>query len=134
MASYKTAFGSFLKQEDLQGREVRVVVEYVAIEEIKSEDGKEKKLVAHFVGKDKGLVLNRTTCESLEAITGTDDTDHWQGAAIVLYVDPTVKFGPKTVGGIRVKAPAARPAAVPPPPPQSREPGEDDITADDIGF
>jgi hypothetical protein len=111
MASYKTAFGSFLKQEDLQGREVRVVIESVAIEELKTDDGKEKKLVAHFVGKDKGLVLNRTTCETLEAITGTDDYDHWVDTPVVLFVDPTVKFGPKTVGGIRIKS-TARPAPV----------------------
>lgn len=131
MASYKTAFGSFLKQEDLQGREVRVVIESVSLEEIKNEDGKEKKLVARFTGKDKGLVLNRTTCESLEAITGTDDYDHWGGTPIVLFVDPTVKFGPKTVGGIRIKAPKApaRPAPV-----QEREPGSDDLSAEDIGF
>lgn len=134
MASYKTAFGSFLKQEDLLGREVRVVVESVTLEDIKTDDGKEKKLVAHFTGKEKGLVLNRTTCEALEAITGTDDTDHWTGTPVVLFVDPTVKFGGKTVGGLRIKSIPSRPVPVAPPPPPAREPGSDDVTADDIGF
>lgn len=131
MASYKTAFGSFLKQEDLQGREVAVVIERVSLEEIKNDDGKEKKLVAHFAGKDKGLVLNRTTCETLEQITGTDDTDRWGGTTIVLYVDPTVKFGAKTVGGIRVRGVQQRQA---PPTPPVNELGSPTITADDIPF
>lgn len=124
MASYKAAFGSFLKKEDLQGREVAVVIERISLEEIKTDDGKEKKLVAHFAGKEKGLVLNRTTCEAIEAITGSDDTDQWAGATVVLYEDPTVKFGPKTVGGIRVKATRA---------PIRREPIEP-ITEDSIPF
>lgn len=133
MASYKTAFGSFLKQEDLQGREASAVIEYVGIEEIKGDDGKERKLVAHFVGKEKGLVMNRTTCEAMEAISGTDDYDHWAGVVVVLFVDPTVKFGHKTVGGIRVKAPSVRAAAPPPPPPPSRE-DVASVTDDDIPF
>lgn len=123
MASYKAAFGSFLKKEDLQGREVAVVIERISLESIKNDEGTEKKLVAHFAGKDKGLVLNRTTCETLEAITGTDDTDRWGGVTVVLYEDPTVKFGPKTVGGIRIRGLQA------PPPPQPAS-----VTADDIPF
>ena len=75
MPSYKSAFGSFLKQEDLQGRAVKAVIGSVGLDDVKDTDsGKtEKKLVMHFVGKDKALILNRTNCESLEAIVGTDD-------------------------------------------------------------
>jgi hypothetical protein len=135
VASYKTAFGSLLKQEDLQGREVRAVVDHVSMEEIKTDDGKERKLVAHFAGKDKGLVLNRTTCEALEAMTGTDDVDYWAGTPVILYVDPTVKFGTKVVGGIRLKAPGARPAppTQAPSPPPLRE-NAAPVSDDDIPF
>ena len=67
MPSYKTVFGSFLKQEDLQGKAVRAVIGSVVMDDVKDNDsGKtEKKLVMHFVGKDKALILNRTNCEAL---------------------------------------------------------------------
>ena len=130
--SYKNAFGSFLKQEDLQGKTPRVVIASVEMEDVKDNDsGKtEKKLIAHFVGKDKALILNRTNCETLEDITGTDDYASWTGHAVVLWTDPTVKFGGKTVGGLRIRAVQA--AAPPPPPPPPREVGEDD--GDSIPF
>lgn len=141
MPSYKTAFGSYLKTDDLQGRPVKVVIESVGMEEVKGEDGKENKLIVRFHGKDKGLILNRTNCELLEQITGSDDYDGWVGATVVLY-PTTTRFGSKTVPCLRIKqmpvaapVPAARPvarAATATP----REPGGDDeeLTADDIGF
>lgn len=116
MPSYKTAFGNFLKAEDLQGRAVRVVIEEVTIEELKNDDGKEKKLVAHFAGKDKALILNRTNCELLEGICGTDDYGAWAGHQIVVY-PTTTKFGAKTVPCLRVRAPQAATPPPPPPPP-----------------
>lgn len=125
MPSYKTAFGSFLKTEDLQGRPVRVVIEAVQIEELKGEDGTEKKLVMHFVGKDKGFILNRTNCESLEAICGTDDYAGWAGHTVVLY-PTTTKFGVKTVPCLRIRANQAAPPP-PPPPPVSDDLGDDPI-------
>jgi hypothetical protein len=54
---------------------------------------------------DKPLVLNSTNIQLIEAITGSDDTDNWSGKQIVLYDDPTVSFGGKITGGIRVRAP-----------------------------
>ncbi len=116
MPSYKTAFGSFLKTEDLQGRAVRVVLEAVQVEDVKGEDGMEKKLVAHFVGKDKGLILNRTNCELIEQIVGSDDYAAWGGHPVVLF-PTTTKFGPKTVPCLRIRAVQAAPPAPPPPPP-----------------
>lgn len=133
MPSYKTAFGSFLKTEDLQGRAVRVVIEAIQIEEVKGDDGVEKKLVAHFVGKDKALILNRTNCESIEGIVGSDDYAAWSGHTVVLF-PTTTKFGAKTVPCLRIRAVQAAAAPPPPPPPPvaSREVGEDD--GDELGF
>lgn len=141
MPSFKTAFGAFLKTEDLQNRPVRVVIESVGLEDVKGESGVERKLVAHFVGKDKGLILNLTNCESLEGLTGTDDYEGWVGAMVTLY-PTTTKFGNKTVPCLRIRAPQA-PATQPtsarriaPPPPVSvpapaeRQPGEDDELLD----
>jgi hypothetical protein len=121
MASYKTAFGSFLKTEDLQGRQIRVTIESVDLEEVKGEHGMEKKLVARFAGKDKGLILNMTNCETIESIAGSDDYEQWPGTALVLY-PTTTKFGNKTVPCLRIRSAAGngvvRQAAPPPPPPE----------------
>jgi len=118
MPSYKTAFGSYLKSEDLQGKTPKVVIASVEMEDVKDNDtGKmEKKLVMHFVGKDKTLILNRTNCETLEAICGTDDYGSWVGHAVVLWADPNVRFGNKTVTGLRIRA-VSNGHVVPPPPP-----------------
>ena len=83
------------------------------------------KLVMHFAGKDKALILNRTNCEAMEAITGTDDYGSWVGRSVVLFTDPTVKFGGKTVGGLRLRA-INGPAPVAPPPPVVTEDFDDE--------
>lgn len=127
MASYKTVFGSFLKTEDLQGKSVRVMVESVTLETIKGHEGSadERKLVAKFSGKDKGLVLNKTRCEQMEAVFGTDDYDQWVGP--VTLSPGTTKFGGKTVGCVDIG-----PAQVGKPKPVIVEP--EDITEDMVPF
>jgi hypothetical protein len=117
MPSWKTAFGSYLSKDDLQGQTPKVVVEHVGMEDVPGKDGTTKKeLVVHFVGKEKALILNRTNCESLEQICGTDDWDAWPGHAVRLWVDPTVRYGGKTVGGLRIRAVNNSKPAPPPPP------------------
>ena len=125
MPSYKTAFGSYIKAEDLAGKAVRVTIERVSIEEIKSDGKTEKKLVAHFVGKDKGLVLNRTNADTLNEIFGTDDYDEWIGS-IVLFPD-TTKFGGKTVPCVRLRSNNGSAPVAPPPPVDPEQVTDDDI-------
>jgi len=59
---------------------------------------------------DKPMVLNSTNGQLIAQITKSEDTDHWAGHKIVLYDDPSVSFGGKLVGGIRVRAPRNQPA------------------------
>lgn len=108
-----SAFPStFLKAADLQGRRVTVQIDRVTIEDLG--DG-EKKPVLHFIGKDRGLVLNKTNAARIEEFTGTDETDEWHGASIVLFVD-RVDFQGKRVDAIRVdRAPQAAPKPKPTP-------------------
>ena len=128
MASYKTVFGSYLKSEDLQGKVVNIQIENVTVELVKDADSdqKEKKLVAHFVGRDKSMILNRTNADALNAIFGTDDYDYWKGP-IQLFVDPNVRMGNRVVGGLRIRAVGNTAPVAPPPPPVA-------VTEDDIPF
>lgn len=113
---------NYLKAADLAGRRVLVTISHVAIEDI----GDEHKPVLYFQGKEKGMVLNKTNANMLTEICGSDETDHWKGHTVVLYV-AKVDFQGRRVDGLRVDhAPASEKPA---PPPVSAP-----VTADDIPF
>jgi hypothetical protein len=115
--------GSYLKAEDLNGNRVLVTIEHVKQEKV----GDDLKLLVTFQGKDRGLILNKTNCNKIVALVGTDETDEWSGSQVVLYPTET-EFQGKTVPCIRIAAPApgSRAAAAPPPSPP--------LTDDDIPF
>lgn len=118
MGSWKAAFGSTYKTEDLEGKPIRAVVESVGYEDIGQDEKKERKLVMRLVGKDKGLVLNKTKCVAMTEIAGTDDVDQWPGIQVVMEPGTTM-FGGKSVGCINLRAPRVGAAApVPRPTPQ----------------
>lgn len=114
-----TAFPStYLKAADLQGRTVRVIMDKVVMEEIGSG---EQKPILYFVGKERGLVLNKTNATNISLMHG-DDTDAWQGKEMVLFT-AFVDFQGKTVPAIRIRPvmpqdgvakPAPAPVAPPP--------------------
>jgi hypothetical protein len=94
----------FLKAADLQNREVKAVIENVKLEQMN--DGKEDyKPVLTFVGKKKGLTLNKTNGEKLAASFG-DETAEWAGKEVILYPDKT-QYNGQLVDCIRVRVPVA---------------------------
>lgn len=123
---------TYLKASDLQGRRVSVTMAGVRMEDI----GGEQKPILSFVGKEKGLVLNKTNANMIAEITGSEETDDWHGQAIVLYPTKT-DFQGKRVDAIRVDYPApdngrpakAKTARVVPP-----EPAVTDDELDQIPF
>lgn len=125
---------SYLKAADLNGKAVRVVIESVSMEKL----GDDHKAVLHFVGKDKGLVLNKTNANRIVEAVGSDETDDWEGWSITLYACK-VDYQGKRVDAIRVDD---RPGSSKPPTNRARpavaEPGEfvdaPEITEDDIPF
>lgn len=131
MPSYKEHFGGYLKQEDIQ-KPVRVTVESVALEDVKNDDGsKSRKLVAHFAGKSKAMVLNKTNAEAIATAAGQENYDYWGGTVLTLWADPSVKMGLKTVGGLRLvpyQQTAQRATQAPPAPPPVVEEEYDSAT------
>lgn len=97
----------WLKYGDLQGARIKLVIESAGMTTI----GNDQKLVIHFAGKQKGLVLNKTNAVTISEIAGSDDTDQWVGVPIVIYPTQT-DFQGKRVDTIRVDWP---PDAVKPP-------------------
>jgi hypothetical protein len=98
--------GNYLSKEDCIAPIVAVVAS-VSRETIKGDNGDETKPVVHFRGATKPLIINLVNWDTLEQAFG-DDSDGWVGQAIELYVDPSVMFAGKRVGGVRVRIPAGR--------------------------
>lgn len=124
---------SYLKAADLNGKAVRVTIDSVTMEKL----GDDQKAILHFVGKDKGLVLNKTNANRIIEAVGTDETDEWEGWSVTLY-PCKVDYQGKRVDAIRIDD---RPGASKPPAdrvskPPIDEPFDDapEITEDDIPF
>jgi SpoIID/LytB domain protein len=87
---------TYLKAADLQGKRVVVGIDRVSIEEV----GGEHKPVVYFIGKDRGLILNKTNGNIIAEMYGPE-TDDWHAQKITLY-PARVEFQGKIVDAIRV--------------------------------
>jgi hypothetical protein len=122
---------TYLKASDLQGREIKVNMSHVDREKL----GQDTKPVIYFVGKQKGLVLNKTNAAVISDFYG-DDTDQWTEQPIILFSIKT-DFQGKLVDAIRVRIPRARDAAPVKSAPKKPDPissGPDNDMDDEIPF
>ena len=104
---------NFLKKEDV-GRGALVTISDVRQENIAKEGAPEEmKWCLYLKEFEKPMVLNSTNGQLIAKITGSDESDHWAGVKVVLYDDPSITFGGKLTGGIRVRAPRNQPPAAP---------------------
>lgn len=78
----------------------------------------ENKYVLQFSEDVKPMVLNTTNAQLIALVTGSEETNDWIGKKITLYNDPTISFGGRLTGGIRVQVPAQG---------QPNEPFNDDL-------
>lgn len=101
----ESAFPSqYLKASDLQGKSVTVKIATVRVEKV----GDDQRPILYFVGKDKGVVLNKTNKNAVVGLYGTE-TDEWTGQPIELFV-ALVDYQGKQTEAIRIRAP--RPGSV----------------------
>jgi hypothetical protein len=89
----------YLKASDLKGKKIKVTIGEVGLVEV----GVGKKPVLYFVGKDKGMVLNKTNGMTISASYGAD-TDKWEGKELLLY-SAKVNFQNQMVDSLRVEVP-----------------------------
>jgi hypothetical protein len=98
-----SAFPSkYLRASDLGAATPTVTIANVEMETV----GEDRRIVVYFVGKDKGLVLNKTNANAIADILGSEDTDDWQQKKIKL-VTAKVDFQGKRVLAIRIEEPDA---------------------------
>jgi|SRR5690348_10319202 len=100
MANINEFFDSkYLSAGDLMNREHRLTIERVGIAEFK--EGAERKPAIYFVGKKKGMALNKTNAKKLAAQWGGEMND-WLGKEVIVYPD-TTEFNGNTVECIRLR-------------------------------
>jgi hypothetical protein len=118
----------FLAKSDVGDDGVILTIRGFKEEVIEGDDGDETKVVMYFSEADyKPMILNRTNAALLAGATGVGTAGEARGKQIVVFNDPSVGFGGKITGGLRIKkipGPARAPKAA------GREPGTDD----DIDF
>lgn len=70
----------WLKAADLKGKRLKLMIDRVDMEKL----GDDRKPVMYFVGKDKGVVLNKTNLFAIASGHG-DETDDWHGKEVIIY-------------------------------------------------
>ncbi len=101
---------NYLGKDDVQKPFIAVIAS-VAMAELKGDNGIEHKPTMHFAdGSTKPMIVNNVNWLTCEESYGPD-SDFWNGKPVEIYVDPTIMFGNKRVGGVRLRIPVN----VPPP-------------------
>ena len=95
---------SFLKQSDFDESGAIVTVANIIEKNVaRQDDPVEMKWLVLFAEFEKPMVLNTTNINALAKACGSDDTDDWAGKLVIVYVDPTIGYGGKTTGGLRIR-------------------------------
>jgi hypothetical protein len=94
----------YIKAADLGGKEFTLQIATVKIEDVGGQNNEEDRPVLYFVGRQKGVVLNRTNATAIAHRYG-DDTDEWANKEVIIYPDTTM-FQGKMVDCIRMRVPA----------------------------
>ena len=102
----------WLAAEDLRGLgDVKATIDkIVRHRDVKFEDGKTQPVVYAFVfrGGKKHLKMKACLRKTMSAACGPKVTD-WIGCGVTMYVDESVKFAGKQVGGIRFRSEVRKP-------------------------
>lgn len=102
----------YLAKNDVGEDGVILTIQGFKREVLKSDEGDEEKTVMYFVEDYKPMIVNKTNSQLIGLATGARTAGEAVGKQVVVYNDPTVSFGGKLTGGVRVKklAGAPRPA------------------------
>jgi hypothetical protein len=122
----------YMKKEDVETPKLLTIKSFT-YENAGDEKNPDMKWAMHFMEFDKPLILNSTNLQLLKLALGVSGPNDALGKKIVAFNDPSVSYGGKLVGGVRLRAPKGRAAAPAPPPPQPTHVTDPDFE-DDIPF
>jgi hypothetical protein len=101
--------GKYLKAGDLpEDTPVTVRMDRVEMEDVSGKGKKEMKPVLFFIGKEKGVVLNKTNTNTISAAYG-DDSENWHGKPIQIFRTET-EYAGERVDCIRMRVPKSAPS------------------------
>lgn len=103
----------YLKKEDVTPPLIVTISGLTHENLAKDGEAPEMKYILQFIENLKPMVLNLTNGKLIAIVTGSEETDEWVGKKITLWNDPTVSFGDKMTGGIRVQLPQEQAQAAP---------------------
>lgn len=93
----------YLTKTDVSEDGVILTIKGFKREVIESDDSEEEKTIMYFAEDYKPMVLNRTNSQLIPICTGASKARDAVGKQIVVYNDPTISFGGKITGGLRIK-------------------------------
>jgi hypothetical protein len=102
----------YLKKEDVGDDGVILTIKGFKQEMVEGDNGDEQKLIMYFEENYNPMVVNRTNAQLLAIATGAANAGEARGKEIIVYNDPTISFGNKVTGGIRIKKLAGAPKSV----------------------
>lgn len=104
----------YLTKDDVGEDGLVLTIKGFRMETLETDEGNEDKMVMHFMEDVKPMVLNRTNAQLVGVVTGAKTAGDARGKSVVVYNDPTVGFGGKITGGLRIKKVANAPRPAPP--------------------
>ncbi len=103
----------FLSKEDVGEDGMVLTIKGFSHEGVKGDEGEESKVVMHFMEDMKPMILNRTNSQLISVATGAKVAGEARGKQIIVYNDPTISFGGKITGGLRIRKIVGAPKAAP---------------------
>jgi hypothetical protein len=119
----------YLTKDDVGEDGLILTIKGFKTETLKHDEGEEDKIVMYFNENVKPMVLNRTNSQLVGVATGARSAGEARGKQIVVYNDPTVSYGGKITGGLRIKKVSGAPKQAP-----VRQAGGDDEFAGGSGW
>jgi hypothetical protein len=94
---------NYIGAEILQpNQELKLTIEKVQKEQVKTAEGTQECIVCYFKGGQKGMIINKTNAKIITKVLDTPVIEHWVGKSIIIYSAKVRAFG-ETVDALRVK-------------------------------
>lgn len=119
----------FITQHDVEPPVIVTIKSFEEMNVAKAGAEEEFRWCVWFREFDKPMTLNSTNGQIIASIVGSEELNDGIGQSVVLYRDPTISFGGRVMGGIRVRAPKKgyKAPEAPPQPEEETRPDDSDV-------
>lgn len=94
---------SFLGAWDVPDKDDLILtIDHAEQNEVQNKQGKDTKLVIHFVEDFKPMILNKTNSDAISKAVGSKKVEDWEGRKIGIYVANVSAFG-GTTDALRIR-------------------------------